>query len=57
MIKSDPKVHVVGSIAYDDITTPVGSRSDLLAGSAVYFSLANSIYSNEENFRLRNKFA
>ena len=45
MIKSDPKVHVVGSIAYDDITTPVGSRSDLLAGSAVYFSLANSIYS------------
>ena len=45
MIKSDPKVHVVGSIAYDDITTPVGSKSDLLAGSAVYFSLANSIYS------------
>ena len=46
MIKIDPKVHVVGSIAYDDITTPEGSRENLLAGSAVYFSLAASIYSD-----------
>ena len=46
MIIADPKVHVVGSIAYDDITTPVGTRNNLLAGSAVYFSVSGSIFSN-----------
>lgn len=42
---TDPKVYVVGSIAYDDLETLSGSRDNLLGGSAVYFSIAGSIFS------------
>jgi len=41
----DPDVYVIGSIAYDDLETPSGSRDNLLGGSAVYFSIAGSIFS------------
>jgi sugar/nucleoside kinase (ribokinase family) len=33
-------VVVIGSVAYDDIQTPLESRRDVLGGSATYFSLA-----------------
>lgn len=33
-------VLVVGSVAYDSVTTPAGSRFDALGGSATYFSVA-----------------
>ncbi len=33
---------VVGSVAYDSVQTPLGSRERALGGSAVYFSLAAS---------------
>src|SRR5215212_4874674 len=33
---------VVGSIAFDAVETPSGSRERLLGGSAVHFSLASS---------------
>ncbi|HQM35961.1 MAG TPA: PfkB family carbohydrate kinase [Candidatus Marinimicrobia bacterium] len=36
---------VVGSVAFDDIETPVGKRFNALGGSAVYFSLAASQFS------------
>ncbi|HPC36390.1 MAG TPA: PfkB family carbohydrate kinase [Candidatus Marinimicrobia bacterium] len=36
---------VVGSVAFDDIETPVGKRFNALGGSAVYFSLAASRFS------------
>lgn len=35
---------VVGSVGYDTITTPSGQRSNILGGSANYFSLAASMY-------------
>ncbi len=35
---------VVGSLAYDSITTPAGSRDKVLGGSSNYFSLAASLY-------------
>ncbi len=35
---------VVGSLAFDDIETPSGKRTDVLGGSAVYFSLAASAF-------------
>lgn len=35
---------VVGSVAYDNIETPLGGRDDLLGGSGTYFSLAASIF-------------
>ena len=35
-------VLVVGSVAYDSITTPVASREDALGGSATYFSVGIS---------------
>jgi len=35
-------VLVVGSVAYDSVETPAGSRSDALGGSATYFSIASS---------------
>lgn len=35
---------VVGSVAIDSIKTPFGKRSDLLGGSATYFSLAASLF-------------
>ena len=35
-------VLVVGSVAYDSVATPAGSRVDALGGSATYFSIACS---------------
>ena len=35
-------VLVVGSVAYDSVTTPAGSREDSLGGSATYFSIGIS---------------
>jgi sugar/nucleoside kinase (ribokinase family) len=37
-------VTVVGSIAFDAVTTPFGSRERMLGGSAVHFSLASSFF-------------
>ncbi len=37
-------VTVVGSIAFDAVTTPFGSREKMLGGSAVHFSLAASFF-------------
>ena len=37
-------VTVVGSIAYDAVTTPFGSRERMLGGSAVHFGLAASFF-------------
>lgn len=34
----------VGSVAFDNITTPVGSAENVLGGSATYFSLAASYF-------------
>lgn len=35
---------VVGSVGYDTITTPKGQRTDILGGSANYFSMAAALY-------------
>jgi len=35
---------VVGSVAYDSVKTPVGSRESSLGGSAMYFSIASSYF-------------
>jgi sugar/nucleoside kinase (ribokinase family) len=35
---------VVGSVAFDDITSPSGSVKDILGGAATYFSLAASYF-------------
>lgn len=35
---------VVGSLAYDDVRTPVASRDCVLGGAASYFSMAASLY-------------
>jgi sugar/nucleoside kinase (ribokinase family) len=35
---------VVGSLAYDDVRTPVASRDAVLGGAASYFSMAASLY-------------
>lgn len=37
---------VVGSVAYDSVTTGAGSRTDALGGSATYFSVAASYFSD-----------
>ncbi|MBV9838555.1 MAG: sugar kinase [Solirubrobacterales bacterium] len=37
-------VTVVGSIAFDAVTTPLGTRERMLGGSAVHFSLAASFF-------------
>ncbi len=37
-------ITVVGSVAFDSITTPVGSRERCLGGAATYFSLAASYF-------------
>jgi sugar/nucleoside kinase (ribokinase family) len=37
-------VTVVGSIAFDTVTTPFGSRERMLGGSAVHFALAASFF-------------
>jgi sugar/nucleoside kinase (ribokinase family) len=36
---------VVGSVAFDDIKTPLGERRNILGGSATYFSLSASLFS------------
>lgn len=35
---------VVGSLAYDDVRTPLASRHSVLGGAASYFSMAASLY-------------
>ncbi|HYK99438.1 MAG TPA: hypothetical protein VEU77_13710, partial [Candidatus Acidoferrales bacterium] len=35
---------VVGSLAYDDVRTPLASRDSVLGGAASYFSTAASRY-------------
>jgi sugar/nucleoside kinase (ribokinase family) len=37
---------VVGSIAFDAVTTPFGNRERMLGGSAVHFSLASSFFTD-----------
>lgn len=37
---------VVGSIAFDSVTTPFGSRERMLGGSAVHFALAASFFTD-----------
>src|SRR5438067_12704668 len=37
-------VTVVGSIAFDAVSTPFGSRERMLGGSAVHFALAASFF-------------
>src|SRR5438045_5685395 len=39
-------VTVVGSIAFDAVTTPFGDRERMLGGSAVHFSLAASFFTD-----------
>jgi sugar/nucleoside kinase (ribokinase family) len=39
-------VTVVGSIAFDAVTTPFGARERMLGGSAVHFSLAASFFTD-----------
>jgi sugar/nucleoside kinase (ribokinase family) len=40
-------VTVVGSIAYDAVTTPFGTRERMLGGSAVHFALAASFFDDQ----------
>jgi sugar/nucleoside kinase (ribokinase family) len=35
---------VVGSLAYDDVRTPVASRDEVLGGAASYFAMAAALY-------------
>src|SRR5260370_26965224 len=35
---------VVGSLAYDDVRTPVAGRDGVLGGAASYFAMAASLY-------------
>ena len=37
---------VVGSVAYDSVSTGAGARDDALGGSATYFSVASSFFTN-----------
>ena len=37
---------VVGSVAYDSVSTGAGTRDDALGGSATYFSIASSFFTN-----------
>lgn len=39
------EILVVGSVAYDSISTPQGKAENILGGSANYFSVASSLYS------------
>jgi sugar/nucleoside kinase (ribokinase family) len=39
-------VVIVGSVAYDDVETPHGARKDMLGGSATYFSVSASRFTN-----------
>ena len=40
----ETSVVVVGSAAYDSIATPMGNKTDLLGGSAIYFSISSSYF-------------
>lgn len=42
--KESPDLCVVGTVAFDDVVTPSGSRSGVLGGSATYFSVAASYF-------------
>ena len=37
---------VVGSVAYDSVSTGAGTRDDALGGTATYFSIASSFFTN-----------
>ena len=37
---------VVGSVAFDDITSPAGTKKNILGGAATYFSLAASYFTD-----------
>ena len=39
-------VLVVGSVAYDSVITPSGTRENALGGSATYFSIAGSYFNS-----------
>jgi sugar/nucleoside kinase (ribokinase family) len=41
---SGRRILVVGSLAYDDVRTPLASRDAVLGGAASYFSMAASLY-------------
>ena len=43
-MKESRQITAVGSIAFDTIKTPNGSRERLLGGSATYFGIATSYY-------------
>ena len=43
-MKESKQITAVGSIAFDTIKTPNGSRERLLGGSATYFGIASSYY-------------
>src|ERR1700730_13359051 len=38
------RILVVGSVAFDDVTSPSGSVKNILGGAATYFSLAASYF-------------
>lgn len=41
-----PSLCVVGTLAFDDVQTPSGTRSGILGGSATYFGVASSYFTN-----------
>src|SRR5437879_5714076 len=41
---------VVGSLAYDDVSTPFASRDDVLGGAASYVAAAAALYGNVRLF-------
>ena len=46
LAKATADVAVVGSVAIDSLETPFGNAEDILGGSAVYFSLAASLFAS-----------
>ena len=46
MIAKNSYLTVVGSIAYDDVITSEGAKDNLFGGSATYFSISASNFSN-----------
>ncbi len=42
MSRESPALCVVGTVAFDDVETPSGARTNILGGSATYFSVAAS---------------
>ena len=41
-----PSLCVVGTLAFDDVRTPAGEREGVLGGSATYFSVASSYFTD-----------